>query len=158
MWNTTSHLQLISLQDWNRLFSILFYFIYSESFVFSGKRPLTVIDRFTSFRFVPDRFNRSSPWPSLWPFFMVCIQWIIIRLRQRSRSRSRWLSVLVLVTVMDGWNGPERSGTDRNDLKRNKVEQLVTGRSRFPPKTKVSLYVLLFNNAVERTKSTTTLA
>jgi hypothetical protein len=39
---------------------------YSESFVFSGKRPVTVIDRFVSFHFVQDLRDRFRPFqPSI---------------------------------------------------------------------------------------------
>ncbi len=50
-----------------------FYLCYSESFVFSGKRDVTMTWpwpifslRSRSFRTIPDRFDRPSPWP--WPF------------------------------------------------------------------------------------------
>ena len=52
--------------------------------------------------------------------------------------------------MMDGHGDGrlKRSGTIWNDLersetKRNEVEQMVTGRSRFPLKTKDSLYLFL---------------
>ncbi len=112
---------------------------YSESFVFSGKRPVTVIDRFVSFHFVQDLRDRFRPFqPSItvtvimylifhglytmnnyttWAtFFFKLINEKKILLKLISfeffwnRSRSRWWTVTV--TVMDGWNGLERSGNE----------------------------------------------
>jgi hypothetical protein len=116
---------------------------YSKSFVFSGKRDVTVTDIFTSFQIVPDRSrsfrtvpDRSGPFqivpdrsrpfrPSITVTVTVSTVTVTVTHhlgygRSRSRlKRSRWW------TVETVWNGPERSGTKWKYRSRSRHENVT---------------------------------